>query len=141
MSNEAHARIIIDKLLDEAGFHYGEGDTNPNWDKFASSIGDALEKDPNISAAIKYMREKPPKKQVIRNDLLEWQEVPPNGSHTHEILVCVRRVRNNLFHGGKFNGHWFTPERSKELLRHSLDILEVCLRASPELREAFDNRE
>ena len=129
----------IEYALKAAGFNDGEGEAKPNWDKFASSVSGVLEKDPAISAAIKYMIEKPPKKQVIRNQLLEWEEVTPNASKTHEILLCVRRVRNNLFHGGKFNGHWFAPERSKELLRHSLDILNACLRASPKLREAFNN--
>ena len=103
----------VEYALKAAGFHYGEGEAKPNWDKFSSSVGGLLEKDPAIAAAIKYMIEKLPKKQVIRNQLLEWEEAIPNASKTHEILLCVRRVRNNLFHGGKFSGHWFAPERSK----------------------------
>jgi len=129
----------IEYALKAAGFNYGEGEAKPNWDKFASSVSGVLDKDPAIAAAINYMNEKPPKKQVIRNKLLEWEEVTPNVNKTHEILLCVRRVRNNLFHGGKFNGHWFAPERSKELLLHSLNILDACLRASPCLKEAFEN--
>ena len=129
----------IEYALKAAGFHHGEGEAKPNWDKFASSVSGVLEKDPAIAAAIKYMIEKPPKKQVIRNQLLEWEEATPNASKTHEILLCVRRVRNNLFHGGKFNGHWFEPERSKKLLLHSLSILDARLRASTCLKEAFEN--
>ena len=129
----------IEYALKAAGFHYGEGKAKPNWDKIASSVSGILENDPAIAAAIEYMSEKPPKKQVIRNQLLEWEDPTPNASKTHEILQCVRRVRNNLFHGGKFNNHWFAPERSKELLLHSLSILDACLRASPNLKEAFEN--
>jgi len=129
----------IEYALKAAGFHYGEGEAKPNWDKFASSVSGVLEKDPSIDASIKYISENPPKKQVIRNNLLEWEIPKPDASKTHELLLCVRRVRNNLFHGGKFSGHWFAPERSKELLLHSLNILDACLRASPILKEAFEN--
>ena len=129
----------IEYALKATGFHHGEGKAKPNWDKFASSVSGVLEKDPAIAVAIEYIIEKPPKKQVIRNQLLEWEDATPNVSKTHEILLCVRRVRNNLFHGGKFNGHWFAPERSKELLLHSLTILDACLRVSPALKEAFEN--
>lgn len=129
----------IEYALKAAGFHNGEGRAEPNWDTFASSVSGVLEKDPAIAAAIQYMVDKPPKKQMVRKGLLEWEEVTPNASKPHEILDCVRRVHNNLFHGGKFNDHWFEPERSKELLLHSLNILDACLRASPELKEAFEN--
>ncbi len=129
----------IEYALKAAGFHNGDGPAIPNWDKFASSVSGVLENDPAIVVAIKYMSEKPPKKQIIQNQLLKWEDPMPIASKTHEILSCVRRVRNNLFHGGKFNGHWLAPERSKELLSHSLSILDACLRASPVLKEAFEN--
>src|SRR3546814_18633912 len=50
------------------------------------------------------------------------------------VLTYVRRVRNNLFHGGKFNGRWFEPQRSEQLLKHSLTILRACLAARSEER-------
>ncbi len=129
----------IEYALKATGFHQGEGEAKPNWDRFASSVSGVLENDPAIASAIKYMSGRPPRKQVIRNQLLEWENPTPNASKAHEILLCVRRVRNNLFHGGKFNDHWFAPERSRELLLHSLSILDACLRASPDLRKAFEN--
>ena len=55
------------------------------------------------------------------------------------ILLYVRRVRNNLFHGGKFNEHWFAPERSQKLLESSLIILYHCLDLSAPVKEAYDN--
>jgi hypothetical protein len=50
------------------------------------------------------MIEKPLKKHVIRNNFIDWEEPNPNANKTHEVLLCVRRVCNNLFYGGKFNG-------------------------------------
>ena len=130
----------IEYALKVAGFHNGEGKAEPNWDKFASTIQGQLEHDGVIVEAVQYMKEQPPKKQVVRNGLLEWEAATPSASETHELLLCVRRVRNNLFHGGKFNGHWFAPERSETLLRHSLSILDACLRSSPMLNEAFHSQ-
>ncbi len=127
----------MEYALKAAGFHNGEGKAEANWDKFAVSIRGRLEINPRIADAVKYMTENPPKNQVVLNGNLEWQSASRDDSQTHELLLCVRRVRNNLFHGGKFNGHWFEPERSEILLRHSLSILDACLRASPDLDEAF----
>ena len=129
----------IEYALKAAGFHRGDGPAWPNWKEFASSVSGVLENDPAIAVAIKYMSEKPPKQQIIQNQHLKWEDAAPKENITWEILSCVQRVRNNLFHGGKFNGRWFEPERSKELLSHSLSILDACLRASPDLKEAFEN--
>lgn len=86
----------------------------------------------SVANAIDYILGYPPKKQVIRDGALEWDDATPNASSSSDlILLYVRRVRNNLFHGGKFNGRWFDPERSEELLRHSLTILDACRTASP----------
>jgi hypothetical protein len=128
----------IEYALKAAGFHCGEGAAKPNWDKFASSVNGVLVNDSAITEAIEYMSKNPPKKQMIRNQLLVWEAPTPNTNRTLEIIQCVRRVRNNLFHGGKFNDQWFEPERSEELLLHSLSILNACLRASPDLKKAFD---
>lgn len=127
----------IEYALKAAGFHNGEGKASADWNKFACSVKGLLEHDSTIAEAVKYMKEQPPKMQVVRDGLLKWEVAAPDASDTHELLLCVRRVRNNLFHGGKFNEHWFEPERSVPLLRHSLSILDACLRSSQQLNEAF----
>ena len=69
----------------------------------------------------------PPKKQVLKDGLLCWSNVLPDHRNKSELvfsLIC--RIRNNLFHGGKFNGEWFSPQRSKELIEHALIILRTC---------------
>lgn len=128
--------------LKASGFNNGDGEAKPNWRDFALSVETQLQnsKSPELLKAITFMRQQPPKKQIIRNGLLEWDDAPPNtDSNADLVLLYVRRVRNNLFHGGKFNDHWFTPERSEELLRHSLVILYACLDASPQVKKAYDN--
>lgn len=129
----------VECALKASGFHNGEGTAVANWDKFAQSIGNLLENDSQLSDAIDYISKNPPKKQVINNGILSWDTPTVHAHKTHELLLCVRRVRNNLFHGGKFNGHWFAPQRSKELIEHSLSILEGCLRSSTALKNAYDD--
>lgn len=75
---------------------------------------------------------------MIKNGLIAWDDSrPQTDSRADELLIYVRRVRNNLFHGGKFNGHWFEPERSEPLLRYSIAILDACIREIPEIYEAY----
>lgn len=126
--------------LKAAGFHCGDGDAKADWTAFAKSI-DGLFDDSaggELRAALDYVLTHPPKKQVVQLGMLAWQVVEPGTNLlTDRVLTYVRRVRNNLFHGGKFNGHWFEPQRSEELLRSSLVILAACLDASEPVREAY----
>lgn len=128
--------------LKAAGFHNEGGDAKPNWRSFAESIPALFENpaDAQLRAALAYLLEHPPKKQVIANGVLAWSEEPPNTDlHADRVLIYVRRVRNNLFHGGKFNGRWFEPQRSELLLRHCLTILRACIAGSDDLNQAYNN--
>lgn len=127
--------------LKATGFNTGDGDAKANWTTFAQSIPSAFDEPlkEGLREAIAYMFEYPPKKQIVENGKLYWRDVP---ARTHlrsdQLLIYVRRVRNNLFHGGKFNGHWFEPQRSEMLILHSLLILEECLKVSSPVREAYE---
>ncbi|MFP5411276.1 MAG: hypothetical protein ACLGG6_09885, partial [Gammaproteobacteria bacterium] len=91
-----------------------------------------------LQEAIGFFFNAPPKKQVIVGGIIQWEvSEPGTNSQADKLLIYVRRVRNNLFHGGKFNGHWFAPERSDPLLRHSLTILTACVESVPAVREAY----
>ena len=128
--------------LKAAGFHKGEGTAEPNWRLFAESIPDLFEKPDDIALgeAIRYILDHPPKKQIVADGKLAWSDAAPDTDlQLDRVLIYVRRVRNNLFHGGKFNGRWFAPQRSELLLRHSLTILRACLDASDTVRQAFDD--
>jgi hypothetical protein len=128
--------------LKVSGFHHGDGAAQPNWRAFSDSIArefDATTEERFVKA-MAYIIQHPPKKQMIQNGQLVWSNVDPDGSCQADLLLLyVRRVRNNLFHGGKFNGRWFEPERSEELLNSSLTILETCLTLSAKVRCAYDS--
>lgn len=113
-----------------------------DWGRFADSVHAvfSVPQSDRLKAAIRYLTDQPPRKQAVRGDALEWVNSSPRAeSEADLVLKYVRQVRNNLFHGGKFNGRWFDFERSKDLMHHSLVILEACLAASDPVREAYCN--
>ena len=100
--------------LKAAGYHEGNGEAKPDWRRFAESIPDIFDNPSTLElqTAIDYLEQHPPKKQVVKDNVLEWQVSRPSTNLKSDlILLYVRRVRNNLFHGGKFNNRWFAPER------------------------------
>jgi hypothetical protein len=87
--------------LKAVGFHTDNAE--PNWTAFACSLPNLFSAvdDPSLRDAVKYMLSHPPKKQVVSNGKLDWSNQSPDSRcHTDLILLYVRRVRNNLFHGG-----------------------------------------
>ncbi|WP_311761731.1 hypothetical protein [Paracoccus broussonetiae] len=128
--------------LKAAEFHKGEGAAEANWRTFAESVAASFEEPASeeFAQAIAYMLANPPKKQIVEGGVLGWSaSAPQTDLQSDRVLIYVRRVRNNLFHGGKFNGRWFEPQRSAVLLQHSLTILSACLAASPAVSEAYHN--
>jgi hypothetical protein len=124
--------------LKAAGFHHGnDRKAEACWNAFTASVRGALEADPKITDARKYLAAHPPKEQWVRGGVLVWEEPARDANPIHDMMLSVRRARNNLFHGGKFNVGYFAPQRSTELLIHSLAILEACRRASPDVAAAY----
>ncbi len=94
-----------------------------------------------LDEAIKFILADPPKKQVIIGGKLDWEISEPNtNSPSEKLLLYIRRIRNNLFHGGKFNNYWFAPQRSEPLLCHSLVILSAVREAVPKVKEAYESK-
>ena len=117
-------------------------DAKADWTRLANDLGDRFNENgaPELKEAVSYYRDHPPKKQVVRNNQLEWDDTPPDHISELDLLFAyIGRVRNNLFHGGKFRGRVLAdPERSETLMRHGLTILNVCLILAVDLREAFE---
>jgi hypothetical protein len=125
----------IECALKVLGFHYGEGDAKPNWDKFVKELEEVFDlQNPDVLEAIRYLEEKPPKKQMVVDSELKWVSVNQEGNRLKEIFLSIRRIRNNLFHGGKFKGIYFEhPERSTELIKSAIIILEYTKKIYPDI--------
>lgn len=111
-----------------------------SWSKYAAEVTHVIDtpQAKGLENAITYFTDHPPKKQIVKDGVLDWDETLPNHQSKAElILLLVCRVRNNLFHGGKFNGRWFEPQRSEDLMRHALVILGACAESHANVREAY----
>jgi hypothetical protein len=119
------------------------GRAEADWRRFGAEVDEAFQtltsKDEELRGAVEYLLNQPPKKQEIADGVLVWRDKLPTGeTQTGVVLLCVARVRNNLFHGGKFNGQWIDPQRSLELLPRCLTVLDRLLLLSDEVRAAYE---
>jgi hypothetical protein len=80
----------------------------------------------------------PPRKQVFTNGELQWRSAGPSGDEAQNLVASVKRVRNNLFHGGKYSpaGVDLSP-RSVELVQRAKAVLEELLQL-PALSDVFE---
>jgi hypothetical protein len=116
-------------------------DASANWDKFASFLRTHFNKARTapLKRAADYILEHPPQKQICNGNTLGWS---PGGvtnmSDLEALLRYVRRIRNNLFHGGKSQpGSPMEIDRNAELLQHGMIILAECLELCKTHRPSF----
>ena len=86
------------------------------------------------------MCEKPPKKQVLKNGKLVFidRTIDDKQKRTQQILLMVRSVRNNLFHGGKYHEHEdYQTERNELLIKHSIKILSECVKINEDVHNYY----
>lgn len=125
------------------GYHRDKhGRVEPDWERFAEQampIFENQQTDP-LRTAIQYYTMRPPKIQIVVDGQLTWKDFPIHaGSTSSKMIIYIRRVRNNLFHGGKFKGRYLeAPERSEELMRHALAMLDACLKNNEDLSQAYN---
>lgn len=127
--------------LKAAGFGKEKSDAaEPDWDRFAKTIAPAFRErvaaDDDLKVAVEQFVTDPPKKQ--RGDLA-WTSVEHQGeaSGLVNLLLLVRRVRNNLFHGGKAQRQGKDGDRDSQLVRNALVVLDRALACHDRVRERF----
>jgi hypothetical protein len=121
--------------LKRAGFVQGNKSVAmANWERFSSQyrVKYLPSRIPAMKAAWNYFSRFPPSKQILSNGSLDWSisKLRTNQPELTWLLVNVRTVRNNLFHGGKYDsfGSIEEPARNKQLLKHTLEIIEACVK-------------
>ena len=130
----------MEYALKASGYNNGDGAAEANWKKFALAVASSVNSPSSdeISEAITFLLKEPPKKQFIVSGALEWRDALANtGNTADDLFVYIRRVRNNLFHGGKFNGHWFAPDRSEKLMGASLTVMTWVIELDPNVQAAY----
>jgi hypothetical protein len=132
--------------LKRAGFLIDKRDgakAEPNWDVFANTILSQWGgiKDEAFTGACSFIIADPPRQQIVDGGSLEWSDTQrANGEKDPAfVLRCVRKIRNNLFHGGKFpNGPVASPERNTHLLQHAIAVLRGALTLHADVRSQFE---
>ena len=108
------------------------------WDRFANELlGSKFFQQINNQGIAPTLLSKPPNMQVVNDQKWGWKEVdPPN--NIQELFGAVRRVRNNLFHGGKSGDP--DADRNATLVYEALAVLIEALNACEDIRYPFENR-
>jgi hypothetical protein len=126
---------------------YNIGENNgakADWDKFGNDLdeenlfSEIVESDESFKKACDYLFDNSPKKQIARDYEISWTECPVDGRDFKNLFILVRRVRNNLFHGGKFPDMPIEgSERDELLLNNCLIILEKCRALNESINSSF----
>ncbi len=115
-----------------------------NWDKFANTVNDAFTAiaDADVVAAREFLLANPPRKQVLNNGKVDFKDqvIDEAQRPTQQVLLMVRTIRNNLFHGGKYlpNGEQ-EPGRNKVLVTHAMRVLLACSALDNDVQFSFEN--
>ncbi|MCA1860781.1 hypothetical protein LE191_11780 [Janthinobacterium sp. HSC-3S05] len=125
--------------------HFAKGgavSVEANWDTFATSIDENFGRVPAqpFKDAVTYLLTESPRKQILRGGRVDWKISPPdvNLPEAQQVLLMVRRVRNNLFHGAKI----WSPEynnriRDVKLVEASLCVLKHVVELNRDVNVAF----
>ena len=135
----------MEYALKVGGFAVGnEAKVDANWDKFANTVNDVFMAitDPAVVQAREFLLQQPPRKQVLKEDKVDFKDqvIDKDQRPAQQVLLMVRTIRNNLFHGGKYlpNGEQ-EPGRNKDLVAHALCVLLACSTLYDDVRFSFDN--
>ena len=114
----------------------------PDWGSLKQEMGGQLEglPDEDIKSALIYLVREPPMIQKLIDGHAVFRHEPLSGpSPGAQALEAVKRVRNNLFHGGKHTPH-SPPERDKKLICAALTVLYRCLKINEQLSAEYEHQ-
>lgn len=113
-------------------------DINVLWDKFVNErLGETFLKTVRNSGLAPTLLERPPRRQVMLCGVLDWEQVSLPSS-VQDLFGAVRRVRNNLVHGGKSGDK--DSDRNTASVAEAIAVLLEALRYHTELRYMFENK-
>lgn len=123
-------------------FTPGKEKAIPWWEGFAASIGGSFDRSKTelLDGAVKVLLESPPRVQRVRNAQVVWEGRPfqLNDPDSYRLALSIRDIRNNLFHGGKFNGQYEVDiGRNYVLISSAILILQEWLELNEEVKTAF----
>jgi hypothetical protein len=116
------------------------GRVTANWDTFIASIKGKFDKNNNdqLRKAVDSIIQNPPKIQTVKNRQLDWKErdFSPNDREINRLCLSIRDIRNNFFHGSKFNRNYDRP-RNYNLLNHAIIIMNAWIDLNDTVKRKF----
>lgn len=114
-----------------------------DWNAFADTVAGALDgvQVANYATARDHMLSNPPRRQCLEDGQLRWRPNPrrANESDARYLFRVVKDVRNNLFHGGKYQGGPFHElARDRRLIDSATQVLEAMIDLDPRIRQVFE---
>lgn len=110
------------------------------WDDFAksASIGDQFFREVQASTDYPLLLTDPPKADRITDGQYGFEEHAQLPVCAADLVILVRRVRNNLFHGGKY----FKDDinRSERLIAEAINVLLLACERHPDVNFIFEGR-
>ena len=121
----------------------GATSVEANWDTFASAIDWHFRRvaHRDFKAAVNFLLSQPPRKQVLHQGIVNWKDSPPdkNLPKAQQVLLMVRRIRNNLFHGAKvWSPEYGNRERDIALVEAGLVVLKECVLLKQQVHMAYE---
>lgn len=125
--------------LKECGFLQSGNRVLASIENYADSIKETFNPDQetHLGMAVNFIIETPPKVFVIRSERLLWEDNIKEGDPIQVLPEYLRRVRNNLLHGGKFYGGIETEGRNWNLISNSIIIIEHWIDLNEEVKKKF----
>jgi hypothetical protein len=129
--------------LKASSFLGGDADRAwPKWDMFVATIRPLFDKNhsPELREAFDYILHHPPRVQMVQGNQLAWRNrtFQQDEPEINKVALSIRDIRNNLFHGGKFQGN-FQPDISRNyiLLKNAIVVLNDWLRLNDPVRNYY----
>ena len=129
--------------LKASTFVNGDNDrVSANWDTFIASIKQPFNSNrtPQLKQCVVYLIQNPPRIQMLSNGQIEWRDrrFQNNDPEINRLSLSIRDIRNNLFHGGKFNGNYQEDvSRNFILLKSAISILNEWLNLNDIVKNNF----
>ena len=139
-SSAAAARLFatfsrFEFALKECGYVRADryGGAQLDWNRFAAIEGlAALMQRLHDEGSVAELLKHPPRQQRAAGTHWEWADAPPI-TDAKAFLEAIKRVRNNLFHGGKAGA----DPRDDQLCKDAVACLVALLDLNPDVRLAF----
>jgi len=115
-----------------------------DWDAFADTVTGSLAavNAPGFTLARTYLLNNPPKQQCFENDQIRWRDNPRRECEREDaryLFRVIRDVRNNLFHGGKYqDGRIEDLARDRQLVDSATTVLEAAVKLNAGIRQVFE---